>query len=58
MGRGSDDIDGEREFEVALAALVRLGEEAGVEVEGGWDVRGRDDEGPEWTVEITRVVRE
>lgn len=42
-------------FGRALAALVAFAHEAGVDVEGGWEVRPADG-GPNWDVEVTRLA--
>lgn len=50
--RGGYDRDA---FETELAALVKRVRTAGVDMEGGYDVRA-DDESPDYTIEVFEVV--
>lgn len=50
-----ESTDRAAEFEAVLGGLLRLSRDAGVEVEGAWNVTG---DGAEYTVEITEVVRD
>lgn len=43
------------EFTDELRRLLSEATENGVDVEGGWLVRSRDEETPDWDVEIWRV---
>lgn len=52
MGPSDDD-----EFREQLDTLVRLAEDNGVDVEGGWDLSG-DGDRPSWSVEIFEVKRD
>jgi hypothetical protein len=53
MSNGEISIGGDG-FEEALAELVHEAVLGGIEVQGGWDLRGEDGN-PDFTVEIYRL---
>lgn len=49
--------DRKKEFQRALAKLLRTAHSDGVDVEVAWDIRHKEPKIPDWTVEITMITK-